>query len=292
MVEKNYVSKTVLHLVMIVIMLLCVAPFMLIVSTALSDEETILKFGYSIIPRKFSLDAFVYILRNPKQILDAYKLTIIVVAIGTTVGTVLMTAYAYSISREDYILKNFLSFYVYFTMLFSGGMVSSYIWISRYLKLSNTIWALILPNMMSAFNIFILRTACKSIPKELIESATLDGAGEVRIFIEIVIPLAKTGIATIALLLLFAYWNEWFLSMMYMDSGNKTTLQYYLVKVLDSVEFAKANAGASGGLLGADLPQESVRMAICVFAAGPMLIVFPFFQKYFVKGITVGAVKG
>lgn len=291
--KKIKPSKIIIPIVLISLSVLCVLPFLMILFTSFASEEGLMKYGYSFFPHLPTLDSYRHILSNGQQLWSAYVLTIFVTIVGTVLGILVMTTCAYALSRDDFKLKKFLSFFIYFTMLFSGGTVASYIWIARYLRLSNNIIVLFLPIMMSAYNIFILRVACKGIPFSLIESAKLEGAGEWYIFIRIVVPLAKTGIATIALLTMFNLWNDWYTSMMYMDTSDRCTLQYYLVKVLDSVTFAKANASASGGLSqGAELPDEGVRMAICSVAAIPMLCVFPFFQKYFVKGIVVGSVKG
>lgn len=293
MKEKKIISDIIIKIILLLLALMCVFPFFTVLFASFTSESGLLKYGYTFFPREPSLQSYKLIFLNPMQLINAYKLTIIVTVTGTVLAMIVMTSCAYVMSRDDFKFKKILSFFVYFTMLFSGGTVASYIWIARFLKLSNSIWALILPIMISAYNIFILRVACKSVPFSLIESAKLDGASELYIFIKIIIPLAKTGIATIALLTLFTYWNDWYQSMMFMDTSDKSTLQYYLVKILDNVSFAKKNASASGGLSKmVDVPDNGVQMAICVLAAGPMLCVFPFFQKYFVKGITVGSVKG
>lgn len=291
--KRIKLSKIIIPIVLVVLSILCVLPFLMILFTSFASEEGLMKYGYSFFPHMPTLDSYKYILANGSQLWSAYMLTIFVTVVGTALGIIVMTTCAYALSRDDFKLKKLLSFFIYFTMLFSGGTVASYIWMARYLRLSNNILVLFLPIMMNAYNIFILRVSCKSVPFSLIESAKLEGAGELYIFVRIVVPLAKTGIATIALLTMFTLWNDWYNSMMYMDTSDKSTLQYYLVKILDSVTFAKANASASGGLSqAAELPDEGVRMAICSIAAIPMLCVFPFFQKYFVKGITVGSVKG
>ncbi|MBE7067566.1 MAG: carbohydrate ABC transporter permease [Ruminococcaceae bacterium] len=291
--KKITLSKIIIPIILLTVSILCVLPFLMIVFTSFASEEGLMQYGYSFFPHLPTLKSYEYIMSNGTQLWSAYGLTIFVTVVGTFLGIIFMTTCAYALSRDDFKLKKFLSFFIYFTMLFSGGTVASYIWIARYLKLSNNIVVLFLPIMMSAYNIFILRVSCKSIPYSLIECAKLEGAGEWYIFVRIVVPLAKTGIATIALLTMFTLWNDWYNSMMYMDTSDKCTLQYYLVKILDSITFAKANASASGGLSQAsELPDEGVRMAICSLAAIPMLCVFPFFQKYFVKGITVGSVKG
>ena len=293
MKKKIKISNIIIPILLIAVAACCVVPFLTIIFTSLESQESVIEYGYSFFPRDPTLDSYRYVLSNSKQLFDSYALTIFVTVVGTVISMVCMTLCAYALSRNDFKLKGIISFFIYFTMLFSGGIVSSYIWIARYLRLSNTVWALIFPSMMSAYNIFILRVACKSIPYSLVECAKLEGANELYRFIRIIIPLAKTGIATIALLVMFQYWNDWYLSMMYMDMSERSSLQYYLVKILNNVNFAKQHASASGGLAQSiDVPDQGVRMAICALAAGPMLLAFPFFQKYFVKGITVGSVKG
>lgn len=290
---KDVRKKALIYIIFSVIAILCVMPFMIIISTSFTSERGMALNGYSIIPHELNLDAYRFLLKNPRQILGAYGMSIWVSAIGTLIGVTIMTMFAYSISREDFKFRKILSFFAYFTMIFSGGTVASYMWISRSLHLLNNRWVLVLPLMVSAWNIFILRVGCKSLPFEIIESAKIDGCNELKIFFRIVVPLQKTVIATIALLMIFTYWNDWYTSMLYFDTADRSTIQYYLVRVLSSVNFAKNNAGAAGGAVNTyDLPSDGMQMAICVFAVGPMMCVFPFFQKYFVSGIQVGSVKG
>ncbi len=288
--SKNIISKIIVNAILAVVACGTLLPFLLIVATSFTGDENIRRYGYSFILREINFDAYKYILDNPKQIIDAYKMTIFTTAVGTLGGIFLTGMLSYTISRKDFAMRGFLSFYIYFTMLFNGGLVASYIWNAKYLGLANTPWAIILPLLMTPWDVFMLRTYFSGIPVALIESAKLDGASEFRIFFTIIVPLAKTGIATIALLLLFRYWNDWFNSMLYMDTTKYMTIQYYLVKVLNNVEFVKNNQATVGTSI--EIPDESVRMALCVVAAGPMTIIFPFFQKYFVKGLVVGSVKG
>ena len=288
---KNRFQTVLIHLPLIFLALCCLLPFSMILSTSLSSKMGFLKNGYTLIPMEINIGSYYYLFKNPGQILSAYATTIFVCVVGVSVGILFMTGYAYALSRSDNKLRGFLSFYIYFTMLFSGGMVATYMWFTRYLHLRNNILVLILPFLMNAWNIFILRTGCKSVPFSLIETAKLEGAGEFRIFFTIVVPLAKTSIATMALLMLFTYWNEWQNSLLYMDDASRGTIQFYLMRILNSVNFAKQNN--SGGLIKAsDLPDDGMQMAICTLTVAPMMLVFPFFQKYFVKGITVGSVKG
>ena len=283
--------KIIVNSVLILIAIACVLPFLIILSTSLASEKSMAIHGYSIIPHEFCFDSYRVLLRNPQQLLSAYGMSIWVAATGTLIGVTIMTMFAYAISRENFKFRKILSFFAYFTMLFSGGTVAIYMWISRSLHLRNNPWVLVLLLMVNAWNIFILRVSCKSMPIEVIESAKLDGCDELKIFFRIVVPMQKTAIATIALLMIFTYWNDWYTSMLYFDTADKSTIQYYLVRVLNNVKFAKSNSGMSGNLV-YNVPGDGMQMAICVLAVGPLMCVFPFFQKYFVSGIQVGSVKG
>lgn len=283
--------KIIVNSVLILIAIACVVPFLIILSTSLASEKSMAMHGYSIIPHEFCFDSYRVLLQNPQQLLGAYGMSIWVAATGTLIGVTIMTMFAYAISRENFKFRKILSFFAYFTMLFSGGTVAIYMWISRSLHLSNNPWVLVLLLMVNAWNIFILRVSCKSMPIEVIESAKLDGCDELKIFFRIVVPMQKTAIATIALLMIFTYWNDWYTSMLYFDTADKSTIQYYLVRVLNNVKFAKSNSGMSGNLV-YNVPGDGMQMAICVLAVGPLMCVFPFFQKYFVSGIQVGSVKG
>lgn len=287
----DIILKIISHIWLIIVSVVCVVPFLIIISASLSGSESFALYGYTILPTELNFESFKYVFMEPEQIISAYGVTIFVTVIGTLIGMYLMTSVGYVISRDDYKFKSFLSFFVYFTMLFNGGMVANYMWIAKSLNLYNSVWSLILPLMMNASYVLILRMFCKSIPVSLVESAKIEGAGEFRIFFTIILPLAKTGIATIALLTIFNYWNNWYNSMLYMDSSEYTTIQYYLVRVLNSIQFAK-NSASSGMVSSIDIPDEGIRMCICLIAAGPMVIIFPFFQKYFAKGVVLGSVKG
>lgn len=290
MKKNNYCSKVFIHLVMILLSAACLIPFILIISASFTGETALKVDGYSLIPSEFSLEAYKYIFASPHDIISAYGVTIFITVFGTIFGTLFMTMLAYPLSREDYKYKNIFSFYIYFTMLFSGGLVPTYLLVAKYLKLKDTVWALIFPILMSGWNVFLLRMFLKSIPISLIEAANLEGASEFKIFFKIIIPLGKVGIVTVALFTALNYWNDWYQSMLYIDNGDITSLQYLLYRVMNKVNLAKEYAGTSANL--EKLPDENLRMALCVIAAGPMLVVFPFFQKYFSKGIIVGSVKG
>lgn len=294
--RKNKVSGVLINLYFILSSLLFIIPFVLIISASFTDEQTLLQEGYKLIPAKFSVEAYKYVFRSPQQLLDSYKITIIYSAIATVLGVVVMAMMAYPLSRPNYRYKRIVTFFIFFTMLFSGGLIPTYIWVTRYLHLGDTIWVYILPCLVNAFHIIVIRTFFQGLPPSLVESAKIDGARELQIFFKIVIPLSKPVIATIALLTLLARWNDWNTALIYIKSKELYSLQYLLQKILREAQFVKDMADSTP-IAGLDLdlsklPSETIRFAMCLVAAGPMLIVFPFFQKYFAKGLTVGAVKG
>lgn len=294
MKKKKKIKKgqIVLHIVFILMVLMYIVPFILTISISFSDETSLIRNGYSLIPREFSLEAYKMVFRNPAQILQSYKVTIIFTGIATALAVLIMGIMAYPLSRPNYSFRGPISFFVLFTMLFSGGMVPSYLLIVKYLHLDNTIWVYILPSLVSAYNLIIIRTNYKSLPEELIEAAKVDGAKELYICFKIVMPLCKPVLASIGFLFLVAKWNDWNTALLYITDPNLYSLQYLLQKILNEAEFLKQLAEA-GELMGGEVfPSESFRYAMALVAAGPVLCVFPFFQKYFAKGMTLGGVKG
>ncbi|MBQ7096737.1 MAG: carbohydrate ABC transporter permease [Clostridia bacterium] len=285
----NPIGRVFVHGMMIFLSLTCLIPFIMVVSVSLTSEAGINANGYGLIPSEFSLEAYEFVFRTPGEVINAYATTIFVTVFGTIVGTLIMAMLAYPMSRSDFKYKNQLSFFVYFTMLFSGGLVPSYLLVTS-LGMKDTVWALVIPIMFSSWNTMMLRMFMTSIPSALIEAATIDGASEFRIFFSIIIPLSKVGIVTIMLFTSLGLWNDWQQAMLYIDHGDLTSLQYMLYRVMNKVNLAKEYGGVVTQT--EKLPSENLRMALCVVAAGPMLLVFPFFQKYFSKGIVVGGVKG
>ena len=285
----NGFGRVVVHSVMILLSLICLVPFIMIVSVSLTSEAGIMANGYSLIPSEFSLEAYSFIFKNPSEVVNAYATTIFVTVFGTVVGTLIMAMLAYPMSRSDFKYKNTLSFFVYFTMLFSGGLVPVYLLVTG-LGMKDSIWALVIPIMVSSWNTMMLRMFMASIPPALIEAARIDGASEFRIFFTIVLPLAKVGVVTVMLFTALTLWNDWQQAMLYIDHGDLTSLQYMLYRVMNKVNLAKEYGQVT--VATEKLPSENLRMALCVVAAGPMLLIFPFFQKYFAKGIVVGSVKG
>ena len=272
----------------------CLIPFLLVIVGSLSDNGTVMREGYSFFPAKWSTAAYETLFRYPKRIFDGYKVTILVTVVGTLLGVFIMSMTGYVLMRRDFRSRNTFSFLIYFTSIFQGGLIPWYIMITNYLKLSDSLFALILPSLMNPFLIILMRNfMTQSIPMEMIESAKIDGANDLLIFFKIVLRLASPGIATVALFLALAYWNDWFMTMLYIRTPTKYSLQFYLYNMLNSAK-ALAELAVQGGSvnLSGDLPTETTKLAMAVVATGPIILVYPFVQRFFVKGLTIGAVKG
>jgi putative aldouronate transport system permease protein len=274
-----------------VLALMCLVPFLIIISGSFTDEQTIRFQGYSLLPRNISTEAYELIFRSPQKVANAYLVSVFVAAAGTAAGLFLLTMTAYVISRKDFKYRGALSFYFYFTTLFSGGMVSTYIFYIQYLHLKDNMLALILPGMLNVFYLLIMRSFVAAIPASLVESAKIDGAGEFRIFFRIILPLLKSGLATIGLFLALNYWNDWYNAMLYINDGKKYPLQYMLYDLQMRTQ-ALAQIASRAGVTIEKMPSNSLKMAMAVVATGPIIFVYPFIQRFFVKGITIGSVKG
>ena len=284
-----------IHIFMIFIALLCLLPLVLVISISLSDETDIIKNGFRIIPMHSTFTAYNLIFKNPSRIINSYKITMTVTAIGTFLSLFIMSMLAYTLSRKDYKYRRMLSFYVFFTMLFSGGLVPWYILVTRYLHLTDTILALIVPYLVSAWYLFLLRTYFQKIPSSFIESAKIDGASEFRIYGQIILPLSTASLATVGLFIALNYWNDWWLSLLFINKPRLYSLQMLLKIMMENIDFIKNDMHtvfSSDMINSMALPSESTRMAMCLLAIGPIMILFPFLQKYFVRGLTVGSIKG
>lgn len=285
-----------LHLIFIILCMTVVVPFLLLLMSSITEETTLIRNGYSLFPAAFSLDAYVYIFRSSKALLRACGVSVVITAAGTALSLVITPLLAYPLSRPEFRYRNIITFLVFFTMLFNGGMVSSYIMWTRYLSVKNTIWALIFPGLlMNAFNVILVKNFFKSnIPNELVESARIDGGGEFTIFFRVVLPLSKAIMATIGLFVAIAYWNDWINGLYYITKKTELfSLQNYLNRILMDIQFINSAANkASSQTQGMTMPATSIRMALAVVGVVPIMVLYPFFQKYFVKGITIGAVKG
>ena len=279
------------YLIVTLSALICLIPFILLVSGSFTSEQWIRFHGFSLWPGEFSVESYKLIFKTPERIVRAYGVTIFITVVGTFLGLLLTTLTAYVIGRKDFKYRNRFSFYFYFTTLFNGGMVSTYIYYIQYLHLKDNILALILPGMFNVFYLLIMRTFITTVPFSLIESAKLDGAGEWYTFFHIVLPLLKPGLATIGLFLALGYWNNWYNAMLYINEEELYPLQYLLYSIQQEAQ-ALARIAAQSGITVTDLPSDSLKLAMAVVATGPILILYPFVQKDFISGITIGSVKG
>jgi len=293
--EVNQISRTanaLLNIFFIVIVgLFFIYPLLVVVGSSFTDNKTIVLNGYNMIPKIFSLEAYRFVLMQPDRLMVAYRNTIVITAAGTALGVMMMAMYAYPISRPDLKYRKVFSLFAYITFVFNGGLVPFYFVCSRVLGLSDTLWVLIIPYLVDVWYIVILRTFfTSSIPQEVIESAKIDGAGEFRIFFSIVWRLAIPGLATVALFTTLKYWNDFQLPLYFITASKRYNIQYLLYNIMANMQFLQMQTQSIR--LEGPLPVESARMAMCVLGTGPMLIAYPFFQRFFVKGLTLGAVKG
>lgn len=295
MVDHSKKFQVAAHLIMIILSLLCLFPLILLFVSSITDEGVLIREGYSFIPRKLDFSAYTYLLNDVNKILKAYGTTVFVTAVGTVVNVVLTTLLAYPLSRKDLPGRNFFSFILFFTMIFGGGIVPTYIMWTQIFHIRDTIWALLVPGLLlNAFNVIMMRTYFTStIPDAIIEAAKIDGASELTIIIKIMLPMSLPIMATIGLLVSLAYWNDFMNGFYYVRSQNLYTIQVLLNKMLLDAQFLQqyAQSGMTTQI-NMHLPSTALRMAVAVLGALPMLILYPFFQKFFVKGIVVGGVKG
>jgi putative aldouronate transport system permease protein len=272
--------------------IICVLPFIIIVSGSFTDNSTILRYGFSILPRDFTLDAYETIFKAPQDIIQAYKMTTYYTVIGTFTGLLVTSLTAYVISRKEFKYRNNVSFLIYFTSIFGGGMVAWFLMYASVLGLRGSTFAIWFPALTSPFLIIIMRTFISGVlPDAITEAAKIDGAGHFTIFTRIALPLLAPGLATVGLFLALGHWNDWYRSSMFSVDSSTWQLQFYLYNMLNATE-ALRQMSMNAGIATANLPTQSVRLAMAVIATGPVLLFYPFVQRYFISGITVGAVKG
>ncbi|CAM5406359.1 carbohydrate ABC transporter permease [Niallia circulans] len=272
----------------------CIFPFLFVIIISFTSETALITNGYALWPSEWSIQGYTYLADLKTQIIQSLFITVFVTVVGTFINVAFTSTYAYAISRPNFRYKRFFTIFALITMLFSPGMVPSYIVMTNMLQLKDTVWALILPMALSPFNIIVMRTFFRrQVPESIIESSRIDGASEMRIFTQIVLPLAVPGIATISLFAALGYWNDWFNALLYIQSDNLIPLQYLLMKIQSNIDFMTQNAGLSGNLSGglAAIPKEATRMAMVVISTLPIACSYPFFQRYFVSGLTIGGVK-
>ena len=272
--------------------LICVLPFIVVISGSFSDNATILREGYSLLPKNFSTAAYETIFKAPKDILQAYKMTFFYTIMGTVFGLLTITLTAYVISRKEFKYRNTVAFLIYFTSIFGGGMIPWYLMYANVLSLKGSTLAIWFPALLSPFLVILMRTFITgSVPEAITESAKIDSAGHVVIFTRIILPVIGPGLATVGLFLALGQWNDWYRSSMFSINSETWQLQFYLYDMVNATQALKQMAQFTN-LSTADLPAQSVKLAMAVVATGPVLIFYPFVQKYFVSGITIGAVKG
>nr|WP_222871003.1 carbohydrate ABC transporter permease [Paenibacillus methanolicus] len=278
------------YIVLGCISILCLIPFLLTVSGSFTDDSSLFEYGYRLIPQEFSLEAYKLIFQAPEVIAKAYGVTIVLVFTGTLLGLFFISMTSYVLHRKDFKYRNKFSFFFFFTTLFSGGLVPWYL-VMIGLGMKNNYLALLLPHLFSVFHIIIMRTFFTSIPESIGESAKLDGAGDFTIFARLYLPMSIPALSTIGLFIALTYWNDWYPAMLFITNPDMMPLQYHLYKVFNSMQAAQIVAQKTG-IPVAQMPAETFKMAMTVIVTGPVILVYPFIQKYFVKGMTVGAVKG
>lgn len=274
----------------VVFAIVCLVPFVTVLSSSLSTETSILEYGFKLFPKEFSLEAYKLLLQND-TIYRSYGVTIFITVVGTALAMLVTCAMAYPLSLRSLKYRNHITFYVFFTMLFHGGLVSSYILITKYLGMTDSIWVLIIPSLLNPFNMFLMRNFFKSIDESLAESAKIDGANEIYIMFRIMIPVSLPAMAAISLFYALAFWNKWFEAMLYIRDENLFPLQYLIKRILDSADFSRELA-QNVNIVEYTTPTLTTRLSTTIVTIGPIIFLYPFLQKYFVKGLLIGSVKG
>lgn len=293
--KNTSLGNGIIHCIFAIVTLSMLLPFIMVIIISISDEQSLTRIGYQLIPQKLSVSAYVYYFRAPEVLIRAYGVTILVTVIGTAIGLLMTAALGYTISRRDYGYNRLLTFFIFFTMLFNGGLVPFYILVTQWLRLGDTIFALIVPGLINPFYILIMKGFMTKIPMEIIESAKIDGAKEWRIFMNIILSLSMPALATLGLFISLAYWNEWFNGLLFINNKNLVPLQLLLVRSLQTLDFIISRPEFRTSVIKLDMsqfPTKAAKFAVAIIAGGPMLVIFPFFQRFFVRGLTVGALKG
>ncbi|WP_169082602.1 carbohydrate ABC transporter permease [Paenibacillus sp. PL91] len=291
--KKFSISQFIIIVAISLFSLSCLFPFIMVISGSLSSEKDIMDYGYTLWPKSITFDSYRILFLGSNRIIDAYGVSLFVTIAGTVLSLFVTSMGAYVMARRSFKYRNILSVYVIITMLFNGGLVPWYIICVRYLDLKDTLWALILPMLANAFNMFLIRNFMLSIPEDMNESAKMDGAGDFKIFYRLIAPLSLPVLATVGLFVALSYWNDWFLGLMFVDKQELQPLQLLLRTLISNVEFLKSSSNASAmQRISAQIPSESIKMALTVVTIGPIIFLYPFVQRFFVKGLMVGAVKG
>ncbi len=294
MVSNNKAGQFVMHLACVLLSLMCLAPFLLLIISSFTDETVLTRYGYSFFPKQWSLGSYQYLFTKGARIARAYGITILTTVVGTVTSVLLTLLFAYPLSRKELPFRYGISFFVFFTMLFNGGLIPTYMLYANTLHMKNTLWALIIPGMLlSGFYIIMMRSfLTANIPDEIIEAARIDGASEYSILFRIVVPLSVPMIVTLVLMIGLGYWNNWTNGLYYLTDSSLYSIQNVLNEMLQNIQFLQTDSSAAAHINASDIPSVGIRMAIAVVGALPILIIYPFLQKYFIKGIVVGGVKG
>lgn len=291
--DRTSSAVTVFAVVFILIFtIFCLLPFLMMVSASFSDENIITTKGIGIFPKGVNVEAYKILLKSPRYLIGSYIVTILLTIIGTTLGLFIISMTGYALYRPDFFLRNKISFFFYFTTLFSAGLVPTYLWMTRYLQLKNNYLAVLLPLLMSPWLIILMRNFVKSVPIEITESGKIDGANDFSIFYSLILPMMKPALATIGLFLALSYWNEWYQSLLYIPNLDYKPLQYYLYKIVNETAALRQSLAGSVVVQASSLPTTTLKMATAVLVTGPIIFLYPFIQKYFITGIAIGAVKG
>jgi len=288
----GFIGRLLLNLVLLTFSLFCLVPFLVVISASLSTEQAIGKYGYTLFPKQFSLLAYEMVFVQASRVMRSYGVSALVTVVGTSLSMLIMSLMAYAISRRTFQLRQGIAFYIFFTMLFSGGLVPFYILVTQYLHLKNTLWALILPGLVSGWWVLVLRTFFQDIPEELLDAAKIDGAGEWRIFFQIAVPLSTPGLATITLFTMLGFWNDFYSALLFIDKEALYPIQYLLWVILQSAEWLQKTEQAQLSGVRTQVPILPMRMAMAVLAIGPIAFGYLFVQKYLVRGIRLGSLKG
>lgn len=278
------------NLFLIALSVACLVPVVLVASASLSTEDAITKFGYTLLPMEFSTAAYEYILAQPQRILNAYAVTSVVTVVGSVLGLLVMSLLAFSLSRQRFALRKPISFYAFFTLLFNGGLIPFYLFVTQTLRMKDSPIVLILPYLVSVWNVLLLRTSFQSLPEELLDAARIDGASEWRIFFQIAIPMSTPVLATVGLFTMLQYWNDWWMSLLFINNKNLYSIQFLLYNLMQGLEQMSARPEIAARF-GGNLPTLTARMAMAFFAIGPVAFAYLFLQKYFIRGITIGSLK-
>ena len=290
--KSQIVISVVTYILVTLFCIMCILPFWMIISSSFATEDSIRRSGFTLWPTDFSTYSYELLFRSPDQMIGAYAVTIGLTLVGTLIGLFIVSMTGYALQRRDFPYRNGIMFYIYFTSLFSAGLVPFYLLITNLLNLRDSYFAILLPLLMSPWLIVLMKNFVKAIPHEITESGKIDGAGDFRIFYSLILPNMKPALATIGLFLALSYWNEWYFSSLFLTTKVEyRPLQYHLYNVINKVASLK-NSIAGSNVVITDLPGETLKMATAVIATGPIILLYPFVQKYFVAGLTVGAVKG